>query len=198
MQNEANVSLSAFELELVNNRDWILTKNEIIEKVFRLFGELSNCYQQQLIDKKIPAEVLIQSPKISKGENYKGLPYVMLDYPRHFGKADVFAIRTFFWWGHFFSITLQLKGYYKTLFETNITRAISNGELNEAWINTSGEEWIHELNRKHAQPVELTASEMQLHPELIKLTFTVPLSDWNEVTRILEEKFYLFSKLSEA
>ena len=41
----------------------------------------------------LPAEMLFHSPKISKGENYKGLPYVMLDYPRCFGKTDIFAIR---------------------------------------------------------------------------------------------------------
>ena len=55
-------------------------------------------------------------PKISRGENYKGLPWVMLDYPRVFGKEDVFAIRTMFWWGHAFSVTLHLKGEWKRLF----------------------------------------------------------------------------------
>ena len=60
----------------------------------------------------LPEEVLIQSPKISRGENYNGLPYVMLDYPRCFGKEDVFAMRTMFWWGNFFSITWHLKGKY--------------------------------------------------------------------------------------
>ena len=51
-------------------------------------------------------------PKISKGEKYKGLPWVMLDYPRIFGKEDIMAIGTRFWWGHYFSVTLHLKGGY--------------------------------------------------------------------------------------
>ena len=51
------------------------------------------------------------SAKISKGENM-GLPWVMLDYPRLFGQEDVLAIRTMFWWGHCFSVTLHLKGRY--------------------------------------------------------------------------------------
>ena len=50
------------------------------------------------------------SPKISRGENYRGLPWVMLDYPRAFGREDVLAIRTMFWWGHGFNVTLHLKG----------------------------------------------------------------------------------------
>ncbi len=34
----------------------------------------------------------------------------MLDYPRAFGRDSIFACRTFFWWGRFFSLTLHLAG----------------------------------------------------------------------------------------
>lgn len=197
MHNLANVSLSAFELELLNNPGWILTKNQIIQKVIQLFAALSESYQQQAAQMKFPPEVLLNPAKISKGENYKGLPYVMLDYPRCFGKADVFAVRTFFWWGHYFSITLHLKGKYKVLLETKIKEAIAGGELTGAWINTSGEEWIHELNAQHTQPVEQMMMNPQLQPQLVKLSFTIPFSEWNNAIKMLEEKFYLFSKLSK-
>ena len=61
----------------------------------------------------MPEVIKTSTPKISKGENYKDLPYVMLDYPRCFQKEKTIAIRTFFWWGNFFSINLQLSGEYK-------------------------------------------------------------------------------------
>src|SRR5262245_61567301 len=112
MQESAKVSLSAFEQQLVTDANWILTKNGIIEKVYLLFGNLSEHYKQEPLLQQLPAEAVTASPKIARGENYEGLPYVMLDYPRCFGKEDTLAIRTFFWWGHFFSITLQLKGKY--------------------------------------------------------------------------------------
>lgn len=51
------------------------------------------------------------SVKISKGENYRQLPYVILDYPRKFARDDVFAFRSMFWWGHFFSYTLHIQGH---------------------------------------------------------------------------------------
>mgnify|MGYP006167986999 FL=1 len=35
MQDSANVSLSAFEQQLVADAEWILTKNRIIEKVYQ-------------------------------------------------------------------------------------------------------------------------------------------------------------------
>ena len=72
------------------------------------------------ITDRLPAEVAEISPKISKGENYNGLPYVMFDYPRFFTKENVFAVRTFFWWANYFSVTLHLKGEYKEMFAETI------------------------------------------------------------------------------
>src|SRR5688500_20050079 len=110
----AKIQLSQEELVLVQNADWLLTKNRIIGKVYEMFGML--VADVQMMPEKnsvLLPEIFAASPKISKGENYMGLPYVMLDYPRCFGKSDTFAIRTMFWWGNFFSVTLHLKGRYK-------------------------------------------------------------------------------------
>ncbi|MBK8087192.1 MAG: hypothetical protein IPK31_04125 [Chitinophagaceae bacterium] len=95
MTGSANVSLSAFEKQLVTDASWILTKNNIIQKLFVLFGELSETWQSNTVLQQLPSAINEIPPKISKGENYEGLPYVMLDYPRCFSKEDVFAIRTF-------------------------------------------------------------------------------------------------------
>src|SRR5262245_51174126 len=113
--NRAKIQLSADELSLVQNAAWLLTKNNIIDKVFELFGEVATGAGELLKEAAdwLPKETFVQSPKISKGEKYLGLPYVMLDYPRMFSREDVFAIRTFFWWGNFFSVTLHIKGKYK-------------------------------------------------------------------------------------
>ena len=55
--------------------------------------------------------------KIFKGENYRQLPYIVLDYPRHFSTDRGFAFRSMFWWGKEFSFTLHLQGkaweYYR-------------------------------------------------------------------------------------
>ncbi|HEX6916286.1 MAG TPA: hypothetical protein VF145_13645, partial [Chitinophagaceae bacterium] len=106
----ANVKLSKEELDLVTNAGFILTKNRIIGKVYDMFGLLSETFRQQAAG--FPDEMSRAQAKISKGENYLGLPWVMMDYPRLFSKTDVFAVRCFFWWGNFFSITLQLSGKY--------------------------------------------------------------------------------------
>ena len=40
--NVAKIQLSAEELSLVQNAEWLLTKNTIIEKVYAMFGELAH------------------------------------------------------------------------------------------------------------------------------------------------------------
>ena len=45
---QTKVTLSPKELELVNNAGWILTKNAVIQKVYLLFGELSEVYRSTI------------------------------------------------------------------------------------------------------------------------------------------------------
>ena len=110
MKSDAKIHLSKLETELIQNPEWIFTKQLIIKKVYKLFGELHEVYKQISEDEKkfLPEFYQITGGRISKGENYGGLPYVMLDYPATFSKENIFTIRTMFWWGNFFSITLHL------------------------------------------------------------------------------------------
>ncbi len=111
--NGAKIQLSSSELELVTDTSWILTKNSIIERLVQGLAGLSEAYRPIWEGAVLPGGPYPSSPKISKGENYKGLPWIVLDYPRLFGREDVLAVRTLFWWGHYFSVTLHLKGSHK-------------------------------------------------------------------------------------
>jgi len=137
--------LSAKETELVTNSDWILTKNQILQKVKWLLEDIQARQQQFLNDPQVglPSEVMAISPKISKGENYKGLPYLVLDHPRVFGKEDHFAIRTMFWWGNFFSITLHLAGTYKQDYERKIIESFSLLSDADYFAGVNDDQWEH-------------------------------------------------------
>jgi len=67
-------------------------------KAVQFFGDTSE--QFKLLVQQNPAlaneAACAIAPKISKGENYEGLPWVILDFPRYFDKENVFAIRCFF------------------------------------------------------------------------------------------------------
>src|SRR3954447_26685572 len=115
MSTQTKIQLSDFEKELLNNSEWILTKNNVIKKAQRLLGHV----QENVSDYTdtnlniFPPGVAAIPPKISKGENYLGLPWLILDYPRISSPERFFFIRSMFWWGHFFSSTLQVGGEYK-------------------------------------------------------------------------------------
>ncbi|RYG35601.1 MAG: hypothetical protein EOO01_31385, partial [Chitinophagaceae bacterium] len=103
--NSSKLQLSAEELTMVQDSHWLLTKNSIMQKANVLFGECAAWLQANFPSQPSDHAVLFNSPKIARGENYEGLPYVMLDYPRLFGKENIFAFRTMFWWGNFISVT---------------------------------------------------------------------------------------------
>ena len=106
------------QLEYLHDTSFLLAKRKINKQLDQLLAtterELVKFVNQES-PAGIPDTCLTVAGKISRGENYRGLPYLVLDYPRLFKKEDVFAFRTMCWWGHFFSCTLHLQG--KTLYE---------------------------------------------------------------------------------
>jgi len=152
----AKIRLSAKEMELVTNADWILTKNGIIDKGKTLFGELQEELIAHLktISPLLPVDVTRIPPKISKGENYNGLPYLILDYPRIFDKQNIFAIRTLFWWGNFFSITLHLGGVHKDEYEKKCILALELFKQHDFYFCINTDEWEHHFDSSNYIPVK--------------------------------------------
>jgi hypothetical protein len=183
MNNDAKIALSGSEMELVQNADLLLTKNAIIDKVYILFGDVAELVRGDLGP----------SPKISKGENYQGLPWVMLDYPRMFGKEDIMAVRVFFWWGHFFSITLHLKGKYLQEQKQNILDNLPLLEQNSFYVCISNDEWRHEFTVDNYVPVQevghTTLKGMLNAGSFCKLSVKIPLNEWSRVKVLLCELY---------
>lgn len=192
----AKIGLSQKELELVSDADWILTKNAILQKVNQLLGGLQVKQQQYLkfhSDKfigKVPNPMAIgHSPKISKGENYKGLPYLILDYPRIFDRTTIFAIRTMFWWGNFFSVTLQLSGIYKKDAEEKLITSYKALGEKGYYCCKNDDQWEHNfetdnyvlvsaLNKNHFENLIREKS-------FIKLANKIPLQKWDDAEAML-------------
>jgi len=187
-------SLSITELELVCNAEILLAKNRVIDKVYQMFGALCEDYKMQTNAFSLPFEV-VYNPKISRGENYNGLPYVMLDYPRQFSRTDVFAIRTFFWWGHFFSITLQLQGAYQARFAGAIQNVITNGLLDEWYITLSDDKWQHHFDNNYYEPVKKEKDYNLTELAFIKVATKIPLDKWDDAYEYLLNNFLHITKV---
>lgn len=198
--NGAKIQLSEDELKLVQNANWILTKNTIIQKVYFLFGNLSEEMKNNLHHVNLPIEILQTTPKISRGESYKNLPYVMLDYPRLFNKKNVFAIRTFFWWGNYFSITFHLKGLYKEMFSEAIKKNISLLIENNFYISNSEDEWQHEVDDINNYQLmsllnQTDINKIFVQQNFLKFSAKINFDKWNESEIMLRKLFVILLEL---
>ncbi len=187
MNNSAKVILSNGELAMACNTNVILTKRTIIESASMLFSgnikEVSQTFKDiTAADKKLSASV----PKISKGENYNSFPYVLMDYPAVFGKENIFAVRTMFWWGQFFSITLHLKGSYKDKYAPLILKNLQ--WENDVYLAVGDEEWEHHFEENNFvifSSISNAVKQSVAEKNFFKIAIKSELHHWNMMQSIL-------------
>ena len=102
------------ELKLLSDSRFFVIKASVNQKLADLLGALAELLKKEIVlnVSSLPDDVIQSHPKISRGEHYKGFPWIVMDYPRVFKQNDVFAFRSLCWWGHEFSFTLHLGGVY--------------------------------------------------------------------------------------
>ncbi|MEK6476958.1 hypothetical protein WJR50_05460 [Catalinimonas sp. 4WD22] len=185
---EHDVQITDKELTYLEDLDFLLTRHGINKKINQLLLEteagLKHFIQSHSIP--FPDNIKYKAGKIAKGENYRLLPYFILDYPRQFHRNSIFALRTMCWWGHYFSVTLQLAG--KSLKELR-PALIENAEKlqqQEVYLYINEDDpWQHHLDDKNYISLK-TLTEDELRTKIrelpyIKLMSTLRLEDWEEL-----------------
>ncbi|MDH3650858.1 MAG: hypothetical protein OEQ53_14325 [Saprospiraceae bacterium] len=140
------------------------------------------------------SEIDFNSGKISKGENYLSLPYMVLDFPSYFSKKNIFAYRTMFWWSNYFSATLHLGGNYLSEWRTN---TLENMELlteHGIYICTGQSQWEHDLESDDHDKLSAKHEELIRDWPFLKLSVKISLSDVD----ILSERVGNFWKLIQS
>lgn len=193
------IQLSPEESELVQNSGWILSKHLIIKKVYEMFGELSHDLKglSKPISGNLPDGINLNG-KISKGENYLMLPYVILDQPSFFGKEKIFAVRSMFWWGNFFSITFHLSGSFKDDYVKDVGGIYSFLRDNDFFICTGNDQWQHHFDEDNYRPVSLLSinefTEI-LSRDFFKVSKKISLAEWNDAHEFLKGGFIQIMQL---
>ena len=188
-------TLTDYERQLVTDSKILLAKNRIIQLVTDFFGDISAQYQKTFENYSNPATALVNA-KISRGENYLGLPYVMLDFPRQFSKENVFAIRSFFWWGNFFSITLHLSGQYQQKYFSDIEKAIKKGLLNDWYIAHSENQWHHHFYSDNYVLIEQDKNYNIRNLSFLKIAKKISLVQWDEAEVFFIRNFKLLLEIA--
>lgn len=192
----SKIGLSSAEIELLTNGEIILTKNSIQQKMVALLSQTAQTLQQY---NTLYPEAHSTPPKISKGENYSGLPYVVLDYPRITSGNNLLFVRSFFWWGNFYSSTLQLAGDYKTKHLSGIAESWQVLADKKYFVGIHPNPWQHHFEKDNYQEIaEVNGPEFNqiLHQQAhIKIAARWPLQTWDAAATNLENSWLMLMQL---
>ncbi|TAD87043.1 MAG: hypothetical protein EAY75_06560 [Bacteroidetes bacterium] len=195
MNEETKILLSFAEERLMQDTDVILTKLAVMAKVEAMFGRLADIYRTAAapLHGLLPT-VMVRQPKISRGEKHDQLPWVMLDYPGHFSKTEgQLAVRSFFWWGRYFSIQLQASGAYLPALRQILLQQKAQLEADGWQMALVATAWDYKLPLVGIDIVHFADNSA-----VLKVARAFPLQQLNLVERYFTTHFEKLAKVIEA
>jgi hypothetical protein len=122
----------------------------------------------------------------------------VLDYPRHFQHNNIFAIRTMFWWGNFFSITLHVSGINKEGLLQKISANISLLADKGFYIYDGKQEWEHDFDpasyKKLASLEDRSLNVIFSGNKFLKLAIKFPIDSFEAIEDKLCRNYELIVK----
>ena len=191
------IAITKEEYDVMTNSDFLLKKVQVIQKIKFLLLQLQEELTVSAGKFQLPVEVLKLHGKISSGENYSGLPYLILDYPRYFDKENVFAFRSMFWWGNYFLFTLHLQGEFFNRCKENLFNNLKKNQSKNFYINTSGDVWKHHIGDDNLIPLKEADFNFE-KTDFIKIAKRLELERWEEISSFGNETFLKFMEMSGA
>jgi hypothetical protein len=176
------------------NSEFILTKNRIISRIYDLFGALSTSLETCLnVAGPVWVAQISGSPKISRGEQHIGLPWVMLDYPRVFSRETGFlALRTFFWWGHYFTVQWVISGSHlkKINFFEKLREAPKEINGYQLYAGFARNPWDNDIPQEGLLLMgDLLDGENNYSGNVFKIGLKIPFEQWQQLPEITLELF---------
>ncbi|MFI5171920.1 MAG: hypothetical protein ACHQFW_05990 [Chitinophagales bacterium] len=162
----SDLNFDAAETSLMFNPDVFLLKRQVNQKIYVLFEQIKIRLKDTSEHKQFsfPDNTDITTGKISQGENYQGCPWIMLDFPRLFTKHEIFAFRTLFWYGHFFTCSILCSG---GIAKNKMRSLIGNVKLlhgSEVFFSNHSDAWLHDINDiQFIKVEELAGADIEKH-----------------------------------
>ena len=194
-------SFSEEELSLMGNAKVLLLKTQVIRKISDDFSRLEGEFKKILGNTtvhELPEGTLQKAGKISRGENYKGLPYLVLDYPRLMTREQILNIRLLFWWGHYYSMSLHLAGNAWHLYKSRVISEPASHSPYKQFVQYKGSPWEHDVSLPSFIPIENFGAEKL--KELDKAHFfrivnLLPLKGVEELEYFAKSTFEKFTSM---
>jgi len=187
------MQLTEKELLILQDTDFLLTKTTVLEKINELLGQTREELKESVENSNFsfPNGVDLLNGKISKGENYKNLPYMVLDYPALFKTKTVFAYRTMFWWGKFFSATFHLEGIALNYYRKSITFNLDKLLKKDVYIGVGDTPWQYHYEEDNYSLLNEEHSDFITNCNFLKLSKKIELKKWNDVPKFSTNFFEL-------
>ena len=189
------MGLTPDELSAISNKESLLTKVAAIKKIKDHFATIRDALKERADKLTFPPTVDTDLGKISQGEFYLDLPFIVLDYPKLFTDESVFTCRTMFWWGNFFSFTLHLAGDELDKARTALTTNINNLSGTDTYLCVNDTPWEYHYEPDNYKPLDdfddAALNEHVSDRSFIKLSRKTELSRFDKLEEFATESFGL-------
>lgn len=157
------------DFSYLENEEFLLKKRGISNQIISLLSNTERALKDvvEKSDFQFPENTFLKSGKISKGENYKGLPFFVLDYPRLYSSENIFAFRSMIWWGNEISFSLLLSGESINHFKTKLESFYKEKGY---YLCVNDTPWEYHFHTSNFQPVS-SFSKTQFQNEIRKRKF---------------------------
>ncbi len=175
------VELSPEEWDCLYQKEFFYIKRKVSNKIL----EALNTFRQEMgkvveVRKNELPPWFSNSAKISKGENFKELPYFVLDYPKANVSDGFILFRTMVWWGNYIQYIIHASGSFlpylqqkqKTLSDLGFSCFV--GE----------DQWDHAFTEENYSR-EFTERFNSDKPSFIKVSLSVPMDKLPALSKTL-------------
>ena len=188
------------ESDLLYNTELFPLKRQVNQKIYVLFEQIKMRLKDTEEHKQFifPPGTDSATGKISQGENYLSFPWVILDFPKLFNKEDIFAFRTLFWYGHYFSFSLVLGGKSADFYLSSIIKNRNFISGRSLYFSTHEDPWQHAITEENSLLLDEIGDnylEKQVQEYgYLKITGRIHSTDSEEIYRKVEELYFSFLK----
>ncbi len=184
--NLVDIELSAKELELLLDSEILPMKRRICEKMEQILLLLQKKIVANINSSSyiLPKEIIRNSGRITRGDNYRSFAYRVLDCPSYFQQEDWMTYRTVVMWGHHIGFHLMLSGKYKERYGSAIASSLR--DIPSGWYLTNSDnpwEWIPG-DKEHiviANEQIAIINDILNRLSFIKLSYYLPLERYSEI-----------------
>jgi hypothetical protein len=196
----SKIAFSEEEMEALMNARFFEVKQQAIDKVFEIFAELEIALKKDGSLNEIHYKNLEkETGKIFRGENYRNLPYVVLDFPKLFSADNIFTFRSMFWWGNEFSFTLHLQGHALYKYRISLRDNIELLLHKEFYFCVNHSPWQYYFMPDNFIKLDELANKKEISNQLetkefVKLSRRIAIKDYEKVVDFGNETFQLLLK----